>query len=49
MVFTIYFFLIIRFWDTFQDSFQMELPQKKKKKKGFYQAEKTEGLYCFLE
>ena len=47
MVFTIYFSLIINSWDTFQDSFQMELPQKKKK--GFYQAEKTEGLYCFLE
>ena len=32
-MFTTYFFFIIHFWDTFQDSFQMELPQKKKKKR----------------
>ena len=30
-MFTTYFFFIIHFWDTFQDSFQMELPQKKKR------------------
>ena len=44
MVFTIYFFFIIHFWDTFQDSFQMELPQKKKKKKRILSGRKDRRL-----
>ena len=45
MVFTTYFFFIIHFWETFQDSFKMELPKKKKKKKKDFIRQKRQKAY----